>query len=297
MCVCVLCLLHQPRYCPQLTPTPCKPQELFLARVLGAFVFSRELGYFTAQMAMLGLVYHTDPTATLPPACCCPALRMQNSGLMLYSRYPITWRQSKRFRLSGERLNSKGFDIAAVSVPGSASPLHVVNTHLDSRKWKHKKAQLDEIGGAVAELPPGPVVVTGDFNVCSSYERSAYQYLCDAVGLRRQLWDVFGKPTDGSHRQTPPKRSLFMQQFTCGAFKPKWPRSYNLAAQISLDHMLVGFKSPGRGSGGDGDSGDGSSQYVSVVRRALVDWCNPSTGEFVSDHLGLDVVLRLAGPR
>lgn len=87
-------------------------QELFLLRVSPLVTISHNFNAFTSKMRKLGLRYHTDPTLTLP------RYFGQNSGLVIYSRYPILEEASELFSPhTAERLSNKGVIGAIIGIP------------------------------------------------------------------------------------------------------------------------------------------------------------------------------------
>jgi endonuclease/exonuclease/phosphatase family metal-dependent hydrolase len=114
--------------------------------------------------------------------------RFADSGLAIFSDYPILWTRRLAFpdfACAGyDCLANKGVLAVALKVPGSARPLVVIDTPLnsrsasgvpDARSFYAYSRQVDALGAVVAEArDAGDVVVMGDFNVGSAKPRSAY---------------------------------------------------------------------------------------------------------------------------
>ncbi|KAG8460373.1 hypothetical protein KFE25_011864 [Diacronema lutheri] len=140
-------------------------QELFVLRV-GPLVLRGAWARFAERMAAAGLLHRSAPDASLP------RFFGHNSGLALFSRWPLDTVRSLTFARTRERLNRKGALVALVHPPGAASPVVICVAHLDKRSGCAKTAQLAELGGAargaLARAPPEracALVLCGDFNV------------------------------------------------------------------------------------------------------------------------------------
>lgn len=141
-------------------------QELFILRV-GPFVLSSLYLLFASRMAALGLVHRSNPRDSLP------RFFGQNSGLAIFSRWPLDDARSVGFAHTRERLNRKGVVHAVVRLPGNAPSLAVAATHLDKRRSAAKAAQIAQVGALArsallvlsAAQRPRALVLCGDFNI------------------------------------------------------------------------------------------------------------------------------------
>ena len=111
-----------------------------------------------------------------------------DSGLLLLSDYPILAVRRASFPVEScagyDCLANKGVLMALIKVPGSRSPVAVVDTHLNSRSASHVgfgrslyayRRQLETLGDFVrADIPAdSPMIVAGDFNVGGDAQRLA----------------------------------------------------------------------------------------------------------------------------
>jgi endonuclease/exonuclease/phosphatase family metal-dependent hydrolase len=138
--------------------------------------------------------------------------RFADSGLAIFSDYPILW--TRRLAFPGfacagyDCLANKGVLAVALKVPGSDRPLVVIDTHLnsraasgvpDARSFYAYSRQVDALGAVVAEArSAGDVVMAGDFNVGSAKSRSAY--LDDRL-LGRDGFSFAAFEHDAGHRR------------------------------------------------------------------------------------------------
>ncbi|KAJ1637140.1 Endonuclease/exonuclease/phosphatase [Pavlovales sp. CCMP2436] len=140
-------------------------EELFLLR-LGPFVLEGAWARFAERMEAVGLIHRSDPRESLP------WVFGQNSGLALFSRWPLNDIQSCAFSQSSEFFNRKGVIHALVTPPNFPRPLALCATHLDKRASAAKRAQFEQLGAVasarLATEQPGPraeaLVLCGDFN-------------------------------------------------------------------------------------------------------------------------------------
>mmetsp|Transcript_4773 Transcript_4773/g.13231 ORF Transcript_4773/g.13231 Transcript_4773/m.13231 type:complete len:426 (+) Transcript_4773:28-1305(+) len=139
-------------------------QELFLLRV-GPFVFDGPYVRFRERMTSAGLVHATDPYASLP------RFFGQNSGLAVFSAFPLQRERTEPFASSAETFNSKGSVQVDLDLGGGTN-LRVVNTHLDAKNKRAQAAEVRELGSRLSGSigPPGgpggsTLVLAGDFNI------------------------------------------------------------------------------------------------------------------------------------
>lgn len=104
--------------------------------------------------------------------------RHEDSGLAIFSDYPIVGVQRMSYGVCAgyDCLANKGAVAARILVPGMATPITVVDTHLNSntaagvtpaRAIYAYRRQLDQFSGFLASAGAnvGPLLVAGDFNV------------------------------------------------------------------------------------------------------------------------------------
>ncbi|WP_260929079.1 endonuclease/exonuclease/phosphatase family protein [Novosphingobium sp. 9] len=127
--------------------------------------------------------------------------KFENSGLAVFSDYPILWTKKVAFgpsRCAGwDCLANKGALAVALAVPGQDRPVVVVDTHLNAAGDSDVKAkrQLAAYDGEVAvlaqfvqglEADASAVVLGGDFNIGHYPQRGAMLggALLDGAGLQ-----------------------------------------------------------------------------------------------------------------
>ncbi|MEG3084585.1 endonuclease/exonuclease/phosphatase family protein [Sphingomonas sp. PB2P12] len=109
------------------------------------------------------------------------------SGLAIFSDYPIlaVRRISYPVCAGYDCLANKGAMAALIAVPGIASPVAVIDTHLNSngatgvsepRALYAYRRQIDALSGFIRSVarPGGTMLVAGDFNVGRDMERRTY---------------------------------------------------------------------------------------------------------------------------
>mmetsp|Transcript_7972 Transcript_7972/g.18476 ORF Transcript_7972/g.18476 Transcript_7972/m.18476 type:complete len:349 (+) Transcript_7972:123-1169(+) len=233
-------------------------QELFLFR-LGPFCISDNYEQFSRGMSRLGYIHQTDPRPSLP-------LLGQNNGLCIFSKLPFTSPPvSQDFATSGELVCTKGFSRATIEFRGA--PLHIVTTHMDSKKKPKnvKEIQAGEIASALQPLLASTsskrqvrCVVAGDFNICSRGTKddgTQYRVLKAALA---PMTDVYDGPEIASTRRPDTK---------------PWARGKKKGKEggAAIDHVFV-------------------SQGLECDSPNVTD-IRCSDGTVVSDHLGLEVEL------
>ena len=126
--------------------------------------------------------------------------KFADSGLAVFSSYPVLWvkRLSYGDACAGwDCMANKGALAVALSLPGVAQPLVVVDTHLNAERAAHSgqhrsfaayRRQLDLLSRFVGGIAPdaGAIVLTGDFNIGHDGTRGASldNALFAADGLR-----------------------------------------------------------------------------------------------------------------
>mmetsp|Transcript_81667 Transcript_81667/g.142391 ORF Transcript_81667/g.142391 Transcript_81667/m.142391 type:complete len:303 (-) Transcript_81667:166-1074(-) len=185
-------------------------QELFLAKIC-FHLSSHNFDMFTEAMKKAGLRHHSEPKESMRAV-----FAGQNSGLVIFCKWPLLNCRSFDFESTSERLNSKGFVCADVLMANNRR-VHLVNAHLDARKFSMKKQQVlqisrhlqaeQEMAKANAELQP-EFVVCGDWNLCPEVagsggwgDGSEFGFLCEslaAAGLE-DLWRA--DESEGTHNR------------------------------------------------------------------------------------------------
>ncbi len=181
-------------------------QELFEFRVFGLWANTASFDTTRSAVANTGLVHHTNPKLS-------SNFFGQNSGLAIFSRYPIAHEYHLEFK-NARFFSRKG--VIAVDLETSPSTvLRCVTLHLEHANEEMKKAQILETRDFLKSLPSTPnVVVCGDFNVCSQYHASSvYPFLRNemrAGGLARNLLEANETPT---HVPTKEQKLTFLDHF------------------------------------------------------------------------------------
>ena len=177
-------------------------QELFLLR-FGPFVYTTNFHYFVQKMNEIGFLYHTNPFLSLPK------YFGQNSGVCVFSKYPLVEEGGIVYQESSEFLNNKGYVNASIMMkhPMNESLLVeviLVCIHMDSRNWLSKKLQLQEIATTLINKKKKKTstriefIIAGDFNVCpqvlgmGGYDNGQqYQFLKSCMSNISDLQDVW----------------------------------------------------------------------------------------------------------
>merc|ERR1719507_2354196 len=101
----------------------------------------------------------------------------QNSGVAIFSKWPLLNSRSFDFESTGEHLNSKGFVCADIAMAQNRRA-HLISVHLDARGFSHKENQILQISQHLtAEQQATSVddeqqlefVLCGDWNLCPGY--------------------------------------------------------------------------------------------------------------------------------
>ncbi|USI71908.1 endonuclease/exonuclease/phosphatase family protein [Sphingomonas morindae] len=126
--------------------------------------------------------------------------KAENSGLALFSDYPILWTRAVAFPdyacAGWDCLANKGVLLVALQRPGEARPLIVADTHLNargasgasgSRSGYAYRRQVDALRAALAAVPgDADLLLAGDFNIGGDPAREAVMRvaLFAPLGLR-----------------------------------------------------------------------------------------------------------------
>jgi endonuclease/exonuclease/phosphatase family metal-dependent hydrolase len=114
-----------------------------------------------------------------------PPVKLQPSGVAIFSRYPINFRRKRAFGLltcAGiDCLANKGGLLAQISIPGVPVPLYVATTHMNAQdvskapERMHLAAHQQQTRELAALLETsdatGPLIIAGDFNMRSAPKR------------------------------------------------------------------------------------------------------------------------------
>lgn len=192
------------------------------------------------------------------------------SGLQIASDYPIlsvTRAPFPHFACAGfDCLANKGMVAVRVAVPGMASPVAIVDLHLNSRKssgvedarsFYAYRLQVDALEQFIARTIPAnmPLIISGDFNIGKSPERRNYV----AAHLSR-FSDGGGKIPDALT--------------SCAGDRQGCPAGLSGEAQRSLRHAKDWqFYRSGAGD-------------ALRVRQIDVPFGHASDGTMLSDHIG-----------
>ena len=119
-----------------------------------------------------------------------------DSGLAIFSDYPIVAARRTAYRVCAgyDCLANKGALAVQIKVPGVATPLTVIDTHLNSanasrapraRSTYAYRRQIDALRSFIADVAPAgsPMLIAGDFNVGNHTDRRSYfqSQMLDAV--------------------------------------------------------------------------------------------------------------------
>ncbi len=116
-------------------------------------------------------------------------------GNAILSKYPITFWENED--VSQNSLERRGLLHAAIQVPDTMAPIHLICVHLGLLE-RHRAIQVDRICRRVAVMVPSgaPMILGGDFN---DWRGKATPQLEERLGLR----EVF-RETRGQHAKTFP---------------------------------------------------------------------------------------------
>lgn len=229
-------------------------QELFVFR-LGPFYTDNNFTVFAQAMRACGLTECTDPNLSMHAR-----VLGQNSGVAIFSKWPLLNSRSFDFQNTGENMNSKGFVCADIAMARNRKA-HLVSAHLDARAFSHKEKQILQISEHLmaeqeaARAADGEqqleFVVGGDWNLCPEVaseggygDGGEFQFLCKTMAVPglQGVWRA--GEVDGTHNRA------------------------------TLDHIFLR-----RAAWADVD------EKKEVVRKT------DGNGLKISDHLGLKVVL------
>ena len=164
----------------------------------------------TRTLAGLG---RTDWDTRFPHRVGTPAGDWNDSGLMVFSRFPLTLTAASPRRGIGLRV-----DVARPQGPLTLIGVHFANPQDDWPEWT---ADFSWLRDAVAGTSAAPVIVAGDFNAVPQHEQ--FRALLQRAGLSDAAEDLgeAWSPTFPSWRSYPP------------------PASWEIPV-LPLDHVLTG---------------------------------------------------------
>lgn len=186
-------------------------QELFLFRI-GPVYTNNNFTVFAQAMGACGLTECTDPSLSMHAR-----VLGQNSGVAIFSKWPLLNCRSFDFESTGENLNSKGFVCADVAMTQNRTA-HFVSAHLDSRDFSHKEKQILQIcehlmaeqQAARADIGEQQLefVVCGDWNLCPEVASEGgygdgreFQFLCETMALPGLEGAWRAGELDGTHNR------------------------------------------------------------------------------------------------
>lgn len=240
-------------------------QELFLLRA-GPLL---EAGHFlevAEALRSFGLEYAADPREVKPPGAS-PTAGVQSCGLALFSRHPILQATTLQFPASQERLNCKGVMVATLYIPAKRALVHVVNTHFDSRGPAIRAQQAAFLETAAVlhatrlagsslyqslvkrgllplaseqRLPPGAIVVCGDFNTCPASGRVPGDEGVYAA-IQEVVERVMGEPAVDLFPGPPTSPPTSFKTKLGAPVRPVW-----------IDHAFVAASAVGKGPASHG---------------------------------------------
>jgi endonuclease/exonuclease/phosphatase family metal-dependent hydrolase len=223
-------------------------QELFVLRIW-PFVFASNFLLFSGLLRELGYSFCTDPSESLP-------FYGQNSGVVIFSKYPLSNMKSEVYKHSAEPLNKKGFVCASVALSDPAVNVYIFSIHTDAKNWDAKRKQIEQIKNSILAIKEDKncnsgnlvdFILAGDFNVCSQ-----------TIGC--------GGFDDGTQYAT-----LVSKMDEAAALKDAWNVNECVATEgdATLDHLFYDPVS------------------WEVLEKEVVRYKEKGTGNSVSDHLGL----------
>ncbi|WP_146151105.1 endonuclease/exonuclease/phosphatase family protein [Allosphingosinicella deserti] len=209
--------------------------------------------------------------------------KITDSGLQILSDYPILDVRTAAFSATAcagyDCLANKGMVAVLIAVPGRATPVAIINTHLNARKasgvsperaleaYRRQFEELDRFRARV--VPRGvPTIIAGDLNVGRSPERRALAHAVVGRWLNRKSIALTG----GS------LRACFVAGAPCGS---AMPRDAARALRHNKDWQIA---LPAAGA--------------ELVPQAIdVPFGIESDGTMLSDHIGYAVRYRLQTAR
>jgi endonuclease/exonuclease/phosphatase family metal-dependent hydrolase len=244
-------------------------QEVFVCR-LGPVILDGNFKRLAAALRHVGLEYHTDPMETLP------AVYGQNTGTVIFSRFPLLATESHVFHKTAEGFNNKGFVAGRVAVEvgdGRTRDVLLVSTHLDARSWLAKESQIGQVAEYVATQRNNArtaskdqtEVVAGDFNLCpQTTAEGGYDNGDNYTSLAGALRDAGGLV------------SAWELDHTAGAARADMPLAEYPVTEgdCTLDHIFL--------RGRDWD----------IVAPAKAVRFTDAAGNAISDHLGVTVTIK-----
>eukprot|EP01091_Cochliopodium_minus_P003185 TRINITY_DN13022_c0_g1_i1.p1 TRINITY_DN13022_c0_g1~~TRINITY_DN13022_c0_g1_i1.p1 ORF type:complete len:333 (-),score=82.95 TRINITY_DN13022_c0_g1_i1:22-1020(-) len=210
-------------------------QELFILKI-GPLVLMDEAEYFIKEMSKLGYIYYTSPLKSISKKF---NLKVQNSGLISFSKYPIVEHEFHNFEDTVEPINNKGFEKFKVKVGNKT--VNFTNAHLDG-KGSMRMSQVDQISRKMKK--EDLFVAVGDWNINSINVNSPpFKTLEEKMNAKDQM--TLRNPSLKTFRTKPSFLSQFLKQIFGSLIPPlHWP-SKTEEDKITddvylLDHIFVG---------------------------------------------------------
>eukprot|EP01083_Nonionella_stella_P077410 211389_1 len=298
-------ILSQNLWVHYLAPSPCKSsrlrafvhflqqeenhydiliiQELFALR-FGCWIRCNDLEYLVQQLSTIGYIYHTKPSGYLP-------YFGQNGGVVLFSRFPFIYDDVFKFDESDEMMLRKGFAIGMVKIAITNQKekyyhLCVGTAHCDPYRPRVILSQMQQFAQEMKRVYDAhkhdvnsqmDMIVGGDFNTrIKALTQGLHDYFEETMSMYN-LWSIKGTNDDHvTYRSLyVPKYRVWLAVLSCGLCKlptlKERTGKYNKG--YCLDHILT-------------NASKELVQNISVVDTRFED-------VFVSDHLGVELVLRL----
>lgn len=201
----------------------------------------------TYGLCVQGLVHQTpvitDPTIN----------SVENGGVLIASRWPITRRAQHVFRdacAGADCLAAKGVVYARVEKGSSRTPFHVFGTHLQADAEYHQirlkqAAQMQEFASKQNIPKDEPVLFAGDFNVDHLSHPSRVAQIAAALGAA-----VPGIP-NGEATSSPKRNQLVGQDGAaaahqcCGSYSSRSPHRCDCCPEEWLDYVFASTKHRG----------------------------------------------------
>ena len=170
-------------------------QELFIFK-MGPWQRSENYVQLAELMVEKGFAFHATSEDTIPK------YMGQNSGLVIYSKYPILRSRSWIYkdRSLHEKPNNKGYIIAEILV--GRTLVYIATTHLDAGEKHVRQKQLEELvrvlGREIVRSPPF-VILAGDLNVLrNDGEFENVEKFTKKLDLKEVFTDHLATYKDGS---------------------------------------------------------------------------------------------------
>eukprot|EP00026_Physarum_polycephalum_P013385 Phypoly_transcript_13780.p1 GENE.Phypoly_transcript_13780~~Phypoly_transcript_13780.p1 ORF type:complete len:312 (+),score=47.96 Phypoly_transcript_13780:43-936(+) len=166
-------------------------QELFIINVLGLVTGDDLRNYMTTEFTKLGYEHQAIST---PP----PWFFGQTSGLLMFSKHPISTFEERRWYRIDDFGTGKGYMRALLQIHGKQ--VHLFNVHLDAHGAAARKDQLKAL---VNDLPKpysaNHVVIAGDYNI--DYNNTDEYNSMMELFTPREFRDIFADAIAPTHQR------------------------------------------------------------------------------------------------